>query len=431
MDLTRFYRSKLRGIRPGEIKPMSSNLIISVLAIFLFFGNSALAVSDEIRIGALNDLSAATADVGKDYALGIAEAVRYVNDEGGVNGKPIKLHQYDYGYRVPEAIARYKQFKRLGVAAVLGWHVVDTNALSAQAARDKMPFLTADYSAELTNPAKSPFTVFAATDDSTNARAALTAWFDEKWPLKADYGTRRPRVQFAYMFASEELSGPIKAIKDQAELFGFEIGPDVDVSIFATDTRRQVQVMKSFRPDFIWHGNTALSVAATIRHTVASGLESDHLVNSWAFGENLIRLAGEAAEGVMGASVCAYYGEDVPMMDQIKKYGEKYHPGVSSKRRLIRTTQAWANVLALREALKRADSAGGLAGENIMKKGFETFEELDIGLRVSPLTYTSTDHRGAGAVNIYRIENRKFVFMTKIDLIERWPVKWANEWLGW
>ncbi|MCP4630495.1 MAG: ABC transporter substrate-binding protein [bacterium] len=410
---------------------MNSNFIISVLAIFIFFGNPAFAVADEIRIGALYDLSAATADVGKDYALGIAEAVRYVNDEGGVNGKPIKLYQYDYGYRVPEVIARYKQFKRLGVVAVLGWHIVDTDALSALAARDKIPYLAANYSAALTNPKKSPFNVFAASDDSSNARAALTAWFDEKWPLKEDYGTRRPRVQFAYMFASAEISAPVKAIKDQAELFGFNIGPDQDISIFATNTRRQVQAMKNYQPDFVWHGNTALSVAATIREASASDLEADHIVNSWAFDKNLVRWAGETAEGVMGASVCAYYGEDVPMMEKIKIYGNKYHPGVPEKRRLIRTTQAWANVLALREALKRADSAGDLSGENIMKKGFETFEEFDIGLRVSPLTYTSTDHRGAGAVNIYQIKNRKFVFMTKIDLIERWPVKWANEWFGW
>jgi branched-chain amino acid transport system substrate-binding protein len=412
-------------------KFMTTGITTFVLTALIFFCQFTLAVADEIRIGALNDLSAATADVGKDYALGIAEAVHYVNDEGGVNGKPIKLYQYDYGYRVPEVIARYKQFKRLGVAAVLGWHVVDTGALSALAARDKIPYLAADYSADLANPKKSPFNVFAATDDSSNARAALTAWFDEKWPLKEDYGRRRPRVQFAYMFASAEISAPIKAIKDQAELFGFNIGPDQDISIFATNTRRQVQAMKSYQPDFVWHGNTALSVAATIREASAAGLKTDHIVNSWAFDKKLVRLAGKAAEGVMGASVCAYYGEDVPMMEKIKIYGNKYHPGVSEKRRLIRTTQAWANVLALREALNRADSAGDLSGENIMKKGFETFEEFDIGLRVSPLTYTSTDHRGAGAVNIYRIENRKFVFMTKIDLIERWPVKWANEWLGW
>lgn len=397
----------------------------------IIVGVLAAAGAENIRIGAFNDLSGATSDVGKDYALGIAEAIRYVNDEGGVNGKQIKLYQYDYGYRVAEVHAKYKHFKRLGVAAVLGWHIVDTDALSALVVKDKMPYLSASYSADLTNPKKAPFNLFAATDDSSNARAALTAWFDEKWPQKEDYGTRKPRVQFAYMFASADLSAPIKAIKDQAELFGFNVGPDQDISIFATDTRSQVQAMKSFKPDFVWHGNTTLSVAATIREALASGLAADHIVNSWAFDENLIRLAGEAAEGVMGASVCAYYGEDVPLMDKIKIYGRKYNPGVPTERRLIRTTQAWANVLALREALKRADTVGELSGENIMKKGFETFEGFDIGLRVSPLTYTSTEHRASGEVNIYQIENQKFVFMVKIDLKGRWPVKWAKEWFGW
>jgi len=410
---------------------MISNLIISFLATLLLAINAASALADEIRIGAFNDLSAATADVGRDYAMGIAEAVRFVNDDGGVNGKPLKLFQYDYGYRVPEVQAKYKFFKRMGVVAVLGWHIVDTKALSALVAKDKIPYLTALYSADLTIPRKSPYNLFAATDDSTNARAALTAWFDEKWPLKEDYGTRKPRVQFAYMFASANLKASIKAIRDQAELFGFNVGPDQDISIFAVDARSQVNAMKRFKPDFIYHGNTALSVAATIREAYAAGLEADHIVNSWAFDENLIKLAGASAEGVMGASGCAFYGEDQPLMDTVRMYGKKYNPGVPAEKRLVRTTQAWANVLALREALKRADAAGELSGEMIMEKGFETFDGVDIGLGVSPLTYTSSDHRASGEVNIYQIENQKFVFMTKIDLKGRWPDKWASDWRGW
>ena len=58
-------------------------------AIILFAGGAAGA--EEINIGALNDMTGATSDVGKDYALGIAEAVNYVNDTGGINGKTIKL----------------------------------------------------------------------------------------------------------------------------------------------------------------------------------------------------------------------------------------------------------------------------------------------------------------------------------------------------
>lgn len=410
---------------------MNSNSIIVLLATLIIVAVPGAAGAAEIRIGAFHDLSGATADVGRDYALGIAEAIRYVNDEGGVNGKQIKLYQYDYGYRIAEVHAKYKQLKRLGVVAVLGWHIVDTKALSAWVAKDKIPYLTAFYSADLTIPRKSPYNLYAATDDSSNARAALTAWFDEKWPLKKDYGTRRPRVQFAFMFASEHLRAPIKAIRDQAELFGFRVGPDQDISIFAVDARRQVEAMKSFQPDLIYHGNTALSVAATIREADAAGLKADHIVNSWAFDENLIRLAGAAAEGVMGASGCAYYGQDLPLMDTIKMYGEKYNPGVPAEKRSVRTIQGWANVLALREALKRADTAGDLSGETIMEVGFETFDGVDIGLGVSPLTYTSSDHRASGEVNIYQIENQKFVFMTKIDLKGRWPDKWAGEWFGW
>jgi branched-chain amino acid transport system substrate-binding protein len=426
-----FFSFNDRQNLPPYSKAMTLKLSIAFLAMLLCAELPAAAGSENIRIGALNDLSGATSDVGRDYALGIAEAIRFVNDEGGVNGKPIKLYQYDYGYRVAEVHAKYKFFKRLGVVAVLGWHIVDTNTLSALVAKDKIPYLTAFHSADLTNPLKSPFNLFAATDDSSNARAALTAWFDERWPQKEDYGTRKPRVQFAYMVASAELEAPIKAVKDQAELFGFNVGPDQDISIFATDIRRQVQAMKSFQPDAVYHGNTALSVAATLREALAVGLAADHIVNSWALDEKLIGLAGEASEGAMGAGVCAYTAEDAALMDKIKIYGRKYHPGLPAARRLIRTTQAWANVLALREALMRADSAADLSGESIMRNGFETFDGFDIGLRVSPLTYTATDHRASGEVNIYQIKNQKFVFTTTIDLKGRWPEKWATEWFGW
>ena len=410
---------------------MNLKLFLGPLLALFIFTASAAAANNFIRIGAFHDLSGATADVGMDYARGIAEAVHYVNDEGGINGKPIKLYQDDYGYRVTEVHAKYKQFKRLGVVTVLGWHIVDTNALFGLVAKDQLPYLTASYSAILTNPQQSPYHLFAATDNSSNARAALTAWFDELWPQKEAYGTRRPRVQFAYMLASPELSAPIKAAKDQAELFGFKIGPDQNISIFATDVSGSISAMQAFQPDIIYHGNTALSVAATLRQAVASDLKTDHIVNSWAFDEKLIRMAGKSAEGILGASVSAYYGEDVPLMDKIRFYGQKYHPGVPAARRLNRTTQAWANVLALREALKRADTAGDLSGEAIMKMGFETFAGLDIGLQISPLTFTAKDHRASGEVNIYQIENQKFVFLTKIDLAGRWPVKWAREWFGW
>ena len=410
---------------------MNSKILIISTVVCLLFGWLSDAGAASIKIGALNDVTGPTSDVGRDYALGIAEAIRYVNDSGGINGKLIKLYQFDYGYRLPEALTKYKLFRRLKVAAILGWGTSDTEALSPLVTRDRVPYISASYSAHLTNPKKTPYNLFAATDYSSNARAALTAWFDSKWPAHRDYGRRRPRLQCSYMFNAPYAAAPIKAIKDQAELFGFVTGPDVNVSLYAIDTTDHMQTFKLFKPDVVWHGNTTMSVATTIRDAFANGLQTDHIVNNWGFDENLPRLAGQAAEGVIGASVCAFYAEGAPMMDIVRQYGRKYNPGVPVKRRLVRTVQAWASVLAMREALKRADRSGGLSGESILKNGFETFDGYDIGLGVPPLTYTAEDHRIAGKVPIYEIKNGNIVLLTAIDLQSRWPDEWARDWFGW
>jgi branched-chain amino acid transport system substrate-binding protein len=414
-----------------KLKQLWPKILVFSFTMALIIGFSSMTGAAMINVGALNDVTGATSDVGKDYALGISDAIHYVNDTGGINGKKIKLYQFDYGYRIPEALTKYKLFKRLKCVAVLGWGTGDTEALSPTVTKDKMPYVSASYSAHLTKPAKTPYNLFAAVDYSTNARAAITAWFDKKWPNHKDYGKRKPRFVTSYHFAHPYCSAPIKAIKDQAELLGFEVGPDQSVTLFAIDTKSQILAMKDFKPDLVWHGNTTMSVAATVRDAYALELGADHIVNNWGFDENLPRLAGKAAEGVMGAAVCAFFGNDVPMMDKVVEYAKKYNPGVPLEKRLIRSVQAWANVLALSEAMKRADKAGDLSGDSIVKNGFETMKDFDIGLGVPPLNYTATDHRISGKVPIYEIKDGKFQVVEVVDLKGRWPKKWPEEWLGW
>ena len=220
-------------------------------------------------------------------------------------------------------------------------------------------------------------------------------------------------------------------MKDQAKFLGFEIGPDQEISILAITAENQVRAMKNFRPDLVWHGNTSMSVAATIRDSFALDLKTDHIVNHWGFDENLLRLAGKSAEGVMGAGSCAFFGQNVPQMKRVVKYAKIYNPGVPLKNRLNRTVQAWANVLVLWEALKRADKAGSLEGKSILKNGFETLREYDIGLGLPPITLTSGDHRISGKIPIYEIIDGKFRVQGVVDLKRRWPRKWDAQWFGW
>lgn len=197
------------------------------------------------------------------------------------------------------------------------------------------------------------------------------------------------------------------------------------------DTKSQIMALKEFGPDVVWHGNTTMSVSATVRDGYGLGLEADWILNNWGFDENLPRLAGEAAEGLMGATPCAFYGQDYKSMDMVLAAAKKYNPDVPQRARLIRTVQAWGDALVLWEALKRADSAGDLSGPGIMEKGFETLTGFDVGLGASPVTFTSTDHRPTSACLVQEWRQGKFQEVERVDLKERWPEKWEKEWLGW
>jgi len=410
---------------------MFAGFMVPVLALFLLMGFSVPAAAKAIKVGGIMDTTGATSDVGKDYALGMGEAFKYINEKGGVNGKEVKYTWFDYGYRIPEAITKYKLLKRLGSVVIMGWGTGDTEALSPTINKDQIPYVSASYSAHLTDPAKTRYNLFFSSDYSTNARAAITAWFDKKWPKHKDYGKRKPRFACSYHFAHPYCSAPIKAVKDQAELLGFDVGPDANVSLVALDTKSQIMALKKFEPDLVWHGNTTMSVSATIRDAYALGLGADHIVNNWGFDENLPRLAGEAAEGVMGATPCAFYGQNYKNMDIVVATAKKYNPGIPQENRLIRTIQAWGDALITWEALNRADKAGDLSGHGIMTKGFETMRNFDIGLGSSPITFTSTDHRPTTGCLIQEWKNGKFQEVERVDLKKRWPDKWEKDWLGW
>ena len=212
-------------------------ILIGLITFVFLFALSSSVTAKVIRIGGLTDCTGATSDVGKDYALGLADAWRYVNETGGINGKEIKYTWFDYGYRIPEALTKYKLLKRMGVIAIEGWGTGDTEALSPTVLKDKIPYVSASFSAHLTDPTKAGYNLFFAPDYSTQARANLTVWFETRWPKHKDYGKRAPKLACVYAFPSPYASAPIKAIKDQAKMLGFEIGPDQDVALTAIDTK--------------------------------------------------------------------------------------------------------------------------------------------------------------------------------------------------
>jgi branched-chain amino acid transport system substrate-binding protein len=412
--------------------------ILAVVLVILIGGLAApLVFAQEVRLGALQDTTGATSDVGKGEAVGVRAAVQYYNDKGGINGKPIKLFQYDYGYKVPEAITTYKRFKEVDkVVVILGWGTGDTEALAPTINADKIPYLSSSFSAHLTDGKKTPYNFVYGTDYSTNARGAITYWYEEvwkkgpKWKALREKGTK-PKFVCFMATASPYATAPIKAIKDQASLLGFEIGPDQDVALSALDTKSQVLRAKDFGANLVWHGNTTMSVSAALKDAYALGLGADHIINNWGFDENLPRLAGPAAEGAIGLIACALFHDEYPAKKIVHGYGLKIDPGTPLENRHIREVQGWVKVTMAVDAMKKADKAGKLDGPGI-KEAFESYRNWP-GLKEfggQLVTITPTDHRYSSIVRVGRVIKGKPKTVGEIDMRAKFADKW-DSWLGW
>ena len=98
------------------------------------------AAQEYIPVGNLVDFTGRTAVVGKEYGQAKIDAMNWINENGGINGKLLDFDTVDYSYIVPRALATYKKWKsRYNVVAIQGWGTGDTEALISFVAKDQIP----------------------------------------------------------------------------------------------------------------------------------------------------------------------------------------------------------------------------------------------------------------------------------------------------
>ena len=83
------------------------------------------------------------------------------------------MQMFDYAYDKNKAVNQYKKYKEDKVVAIEGWGTGDTEALTGFVSADKIPYISASYSAHLTDPKKAPYNFFCAADYTTALRAGL------------------------------------------------------------------------------------------------------------------------------------------------------------------------------------------------------------------------------------------------------------------
>lgn len=382
---------------------------LMMLAMAALLTPAAAWSADVIKIGVLSDLSGPTSDVGRPYAEGVKAAGAWLNSQGGVAGKQLDLLQVDYAYNVQQALAAYKNFLSQGIVALQGWGTGDTEALVQFVAKDKIPTFSASYSAHLTDPAKAPYNFFVAADYSTMMRAGM------KYLKDTFKGKEAPKIAFIYPNHPYGLS-PIAAGKDYAKELGFTIVAEENVDLKAMDATTQLLAVQKAGPDFCWIGGTTASTAVILKDAKKLGMKTQFFSNIWGIDENLIKLAGDAAEGAIGLQASAGYSDAGPGLDLIRKLTNNEH-------QMTHFIRGFASMLAMAEGMKRAAAKGPLTGESI-KAAMETLRDFDPMGLTPPLTFLPNDHRPNMAAVLFKVQGGKLVKLATSTLERR------ADWLG-
>ena len=385
-------------------------IAFAVLAMLFCMGIWATnAVSaDKIKWGVLIDLSGPTSDWGKNQVKGQLDAARWVNENGGINGKELELIVIDDGYKVPRGVAGYNRL--VDSEKVLGLYIQSTGTtmtLIKKIVKDGVVTIAASFTSKFQNPAKTPFSFFVSPSYGTMGRIAIK-WIRDSWKDKS----RNPKLCFLYP-DNKYGRDILNVCKDYAKKIGVDVGPDQVINWPTKDATPQLMNMKRYNPDYAYITSTAMNGAVILKNAKALGIKTKFISNIRNFEETLITLSGGAANGTYGVHPIAPYGADVPGMKKVVESNEKWHKGEMGTNVYV---EGWVNILAVTNALRMADKAGKLTPVGI-REAFEQFKGFETGGLAPPLTFTKTDHRASMAAKIYEVKNDKIEAITTwIDL---------------
>ena len=365
-------------------------------------GGGADADDNSIKVGAIFDLTGPTADVGTDYGDGVRGFADWINAQGGIEGRSIDLIFQDYGYQVDRAEQLYSQFVNEGAVIFMGWGTGDTEALRLRIAEDEIPFSSASLSHRLGDPAEAPYNFLLATTYSDQFRIAL------QW-IADNHGEGAPIVALMHNASPFGLSPANQGGIEFAESMG------IDLTLYemprgAVDFTAEFSRIRQSGAHYVVFQNTSGPAAVALQNARSLGLDATFFCLNWCSNAQVVQLAGNAAEGLMGTMPYAPLSVDVPGTRVIREYLTSRGESVEGKTNAY--TQGWWTFAAFAEGMRRVLAAGEeLTGANI-KAALETLSDYDMGGVTAPVTLTSTDHRGSKGLRIFRVEDGVWVPMT-------------------
>jgi branched-chain amino acid transport system substrate-binding protein len=370
----------------AEVKKFGAKLGI-VVCLGVFCGSSAVGqnmpgiTEKEIVIGSCAALEGPSQFLGRETIAGAEAYFRQVNDEGGVNGRKLKLISFNDDYDPEKAQGCWDKLMAEKPFA-LGFFVGTPTAVKyvPLAEKNQIPIVGLFTGAQtLYMPLRRwVINVRASYFDETRTQV------DGLWK---DLHYRRIGVIYPDdSFGSTVLEGVEAAMKADG-------GSPVATASYARQsdmTSAAIEKVRAANPDAVIVVGPSNTVAPIVKQAHAKGWNPLFVTVSFVGTDELIQKAGSDAEGMVVTQVVPpYYLTDLKTVALYRRTMLKYAP--ASKPNFV-SLEGFVDAMVLVEGLKKAGK--DLTREELIH-GIESIHEWDIGLGPDlKLTYSAKDHKG-------------------------------------
>jgi branched-chain amino acid transport system substrate-binding protein len=381
------------GIRRGPL--LASILIGSFLCIGFLGGCKAFGskkgaaraesvpgVTDtEVVIGSCSALEGPANFLGIQTVLGARAYLDYINDQGGVNGRSIRLVSYDDGYEPEKAVDCFNRLKDEKVFAAGFFVGTPTAAKHAPLAEiNRIPLVGLFTGAQLLHEPFKRYVINVRASYYDEAREQV----DHLWN---DAGIRKIGVIYQDdAFGKAVLEGVKLALEKYhsapAGLGSFARNTlDVDAGIKA---------VKSADPQAVVMVGPYAPLAEIVKRSHTAGWNPLFTTVSFVGTEAFIKAAGTNAEGTVITQVVPPYNQtNLPGVVLYLQVLRKYFPGAEPN---FVSFEGFVDAVVLAEGLQRAGRE--LTREKLVD-AIESIRDFDVGLGPQlKLDYGPSDHEG-------------------------------------
>jgi len=360
----------------------------ALFGIFLlsFFASSLSAqtpgVTDkEITIGSCSALEGPSKFLGTQTVAGAKAYFDSINEQGGVHGRKLRLIASDDSYDPAKAEDCFKHLQNQGVFA-MGFFVGTPTGVKyvPLAESNKVPLIG------LFTGAQALYTPFRHW--VINVRAGYADETKEQingmWKT---LGYKKIGVIYPDdAFGSAVLDGVKNALTEHGS-------QPVAVGSYPRQTSQAeaaIQTVRAAQPDAVVIVGPANTVAPIIKMAHAKGWSPLFVTVSFVGTDDLIKLAGQDAEGMVITQVVPpYYLTDLKTVALYRRTISKYAPNETPN---FVSLEGFVDAMVMVEGLKRAGKE--LTREGLIR-GVESLHDFDIELGPQlKLNYSARDHKG-------------------------------------